>query len=779
MVWRAVTGVTDRNDQGSTLGGPHPAVAARRHQQGLRARVDAVLALAGAGATGPAWRALLEAIDPRILTDPYGPVLARRLDLAAAGGFDVPALLAAAGARGPLPDEHPAALWYRLAPTLVPSAALTATSGSGAARLRPPWCDLLIETLPEGLGVTVMADPYWPAVVAAVHTAGTGGAPPERVIPDAVALIRSDRIGHPGGVPVAELAIVLAWRIADLTQPPATDPSGGTGGGEGVDPAAPDEYEILDQEREQFLRDLAQEHDHPTSATTEADVTADGQVPDSTVGAVGRPAAPEEDVPPGPDQAPAEPDAIDPAEPDAIDPAETDAIDPAVTAEDLEPAAATSPARILALNTAAMDFYAAQYTDSAAAAYLTGRLGTDLATGPDGGRFAIGYAPPGWTTLIEHLKTTDTISATDAELVDAGLARWTRRGTTIDLFRDRLIFGLHNPDHETHRVHRPRRPPPHPRLRTGKRRPEVPEHPRDGGVQQGRPALRRRRDRRPAPGRRGVRAGRGAARRDRHHPRRAREPRRCRPARDRPDRGPGRPPHRARPRVAGVGGHRQRPGRPPGRRGRLLEAGGPRRRPARPADPRRERSRRAPGARPRRAGHRARRRRTRPEPGPGAHRHPDHRLGRGPVPPLGPRPDRRRPGLRERHRRPPGRAVGRAGRLRRRPDRARPARPAALHRSYRRRHQLDPAAGANPDADTASIARLAELLDRLQATSTTSTHQLERLAAITTVTESLRPPPGVDDEAAQRAAGEADRERRDRAHRHDRPAATPDGPRLR
>ena len=64
------------------------------------------------------------------------------------------------------------------------------------------------------------------------------------------------------------------------------------------------------------------------------------------------------------------------------------------------------------------------------------------------GRFAVGYAPAGWTTLVDHLKNPDTTAATDAELVDAGLARYTRRGTTIDLFRDRLIFGLHNNQHD-------------------------------------------------------------------------------------------------------------------------------------------------------------------------------------------------------------------------------------------------------------------------------------------------------------------------------------------
>ena len=36
--------------------------------------------------------------------------------------------------------------------------------------------------------------------------------------------------------------------------------------------------------------------------------------------------------------------------------------------------------------------------------------------------------------------------ATDSELVDAGLAKWSRRGTLIDIMRDRVVFGIRNSD---------------------------------------------------------------------------------------------------------------------------------------------------------------------------------------------------------------------------------------------------------------------------------------------------------------------------------------------
>jgi DNA primase len=54
----------------------------------------------------------------------------------------------------------------------------------------------------------------------------------------------------------------------------------------------------------------------------------------------------------------------------------------------------------------------------------------------------VGYAPPGWTALTGDLRSR---GYTDAELLAAGLAVTTRRGTVIDRFRDRIMFGLHHP----------------------------------------------------------------------------------------------------------------------------------------------------------------------------------------------------------------------------------------------------------------------------------------------------------------------------------------------
>jgi DNA primase len=54
----------------------------------------------------------------------------------------------------------------------------------------------------------------------------------------------------------------------------------------------------------------------------------------------------------------------------------------------------------------------------------------------------LGYAPPGWTRLVDRLGR----SFSDETLLDAGVARRSSRGTLIDTFRDRVIFGIRATD---------------------------------------------------------------------------------------------------------------------------------------------------------------------------------------------------------------------------------------------------------------------------------------------------------------------------------------------
>ncbi|MCW2597575.1 MAG: primase catalytic core domain protein [Jatrophihabitans sp.] len=76
---------------------------------------------------------------------------------------------------------------------------------------------------------------------------------------------------------------------------------------------------------------------------------------------------------------------------------------------------------------------------AAALSYLKQR-GID-ATGL-GSEWVLGYAPPGWTRLVDRLHG----SFSGQALLDAGVARRSSRGALIDAFRERVIFGLRDLD---------------------------------------------------------------------------------------------------------------------------------------------------------------------------------------------------------------------------------------------------------------------------------------------------------------------------------------------
>src|SRR3954471_18458212 len=75
----------------------------------------------------------------------------------------------------------------------------------------------------------------------------------------------------------------------------------------------------------------------------------------------------------------------------------------------------------------------------AALSYLRQRgiFGTHLTSS-----WLLGYAPPGWTRVVDKLSS----RYPDQALVDGGVARRSSRGTLIDTFRDRVIFGIRDLD---------------------------------------------------------------------------------------------------------------------------------------------------------------------------------------------------------------------------------------------------------------------------------------------------------------------------------------------
>ena len=95
--------------------------------------------------------------------------------------------------------------------------------------------------------------------------------------------------------------------------------------------------------------------------------------------------------------------------------------------------------RLVAVNAAAVEHYAAQYASSWAPGYLQQRLGVDLVADAASTLPRVGYAPPGWKNLTEHLHRQ---GFADDEILTAGLGITARTGQVVDRFRDRLMFPI-------------------------------------------------------------------------------------------------------------------------------------------------------------------------------------------------------------------------------------------------------------------------------------------------------------------------------------------------
>ncbi|SEO57939.1 DNA primase [Trujillonella endophytica] len=95
-------------------------------------------------------------------------------------------------------------------------------------------------------------------------------------------------------------------------------------------------------------------------------------------------------------------------------------------------------ARLVGANTAAADFYAEQLRtpEAAPARQFLADRGFDRQVALD---YGCGYAPGGWDTLTRHLRAK---GYSQDELVTAGLAKESSRGTLIDRFHRRLVWPI-------------------------------------------------------------------------------------------------------------------------------------------------------------------------------------------------------------------------------------------------------------------------------------------------------------------------------------------------
>ncbi|MFE9575355.1 MobF family relaxase [Nocardia sp. NPDC006044] len=213
-VWRASLDVEDRDMR--PTGRPRYSVLEREHQKLLDTRVD--IALGDQHNPANKWAPVLEHIDARITADPWWPIIADKIDVAARAGIDIATHLADAAPTRPLPDEMPAAaLWARL--DLEPSALDTPTGDT----LRPDWIPDLHTVLGEITAEHVIADPAWPRLVAAIDRALGHDWTPHDLLATAYELILSAQPDDAPALRPDQLALALAWRI-DALHHDTTDP---------------------------------------------------------------------------------------------------------------------------------------------------------------------------------------------------------------------------------------------------------------------------------------------------------------------------------------------------------------------------------------------------------------------------------------------------------------------------------------------------------------------------------------------------------------------------
>ncbi|MCX4097939.1 MobF family relaxase [Nocardia sp. alder85J] len=204
-VWRAAHHIDDTDTR--PTGPPRYPALERIYQQLLDARVtDTIGDLHYATHT---WSALAKRLDARLLTDPYWPVLADKIDLAARAGLPIETLLGTAAASRPLPDDMPAAaLWSRL--QIEPAALHTTTDA-----LRPYWTPQLAELLGTDTADLLINDPAWPRLVAAIDHATASGWTPRDILATAYELLLGGQ-ADTGSIRPHQLTTALAWRAEAL-----------------------------------------------------------------------------------------------------------------------------------------------------------------------------------------------------------------------------------------------------------------------------------------------------------------------------------------------------------------------------------------------------------------------------------------------------------------------------------------------------------------------------------------------------------------------------------
>jgi DNA primase catalytic core len=393
-VWRAATG-TPGSDLRPTGERQH-ATAAGRYQRQLDHRLETSQNIAL-----DEWRGLLADLSSRVLADDFAPTLGRRLSQLSSSGINVPRLIDKTARQGALPDDHAAAaLWWRMSRHLTPAVAEAADT---AHHLATQWLEQLTHTVGDDTARDLTASQWWPALVTTIERGLQHGWPLDQLIDHA----------QRGGADDSDPCQTWVWRLSLLTDPV---------------PLADEDHNLTENQPPTDLWDSHQPNPEAAADHTSLDA-ARIEIPE--------PEANED-----------ESFDLDAEQELAIEatvrrglplPAPTDAevramLDYRDTWHDSPPRE-----RLVHVNNLTADYYKRCFTDSWARAYVRERFGQDLADSA----YRPGYAPAGWTSLVNHLRSH---RITDQEMLAAGVATRASTGRLIDRFRDRITFPIANTD---------------------------------------------------------------------------------------------------------------------------------------------------------------------------------------------------------------------------------------------------------------------------------------------------------------------------------------------
>jgi DNA primase catalytic core len=392
-IWRASNQIPDTDRR--PTGGPQHTARSRRCQDRLDRRLGRL--------TNPAldeWGDLLCSLGPLLARDPYLPNLATRVGQAASAGIDIQQLLRRTAAAGPLPEEHTAAaLWWRISGQLTPAVSQDLDSDH---HLVTTWLPRLGETFGRQATVDLQQSPWWPALVTTIEHALQRGWTLDQLIGEAP----TEQAGS------IDACQAWVWRLSIATQ------------------NMPDEHH--DDPRDEPPHDLTEgwtPPEHLIDMVQNVSAATDHSEPDPA----GYQAEFED-----PDAEAERILAIEAVIRKNMGPPEMSAAEIRRQQDraDAWRECRYTPERLTHINELTTLFYEARLPGSWAQPYLTGRLRQDITGHPD---IRPGYAPDGWTSLVQHLRR---LGVTDDEMLTAGVASRASTGRLIDRFRDRLIFPI-------------------------------------------------------------------------------------------------------------------------------------------------------------------------------------------------------------------------------------------------------------------------------------------------------------------------------------------------